>query len=333
MRSKLNDAGWTSPRARRKTPTHGGGFGPLRASSIFAPFATAFRHSFRSCLRRVRSRSPIGTPCSIPGATAEELQGRALTESVHPDDLPNVMAAWGRSIPACRPYSVEARRRRVDGVYRWFEMHGFPLQDAGGRVACWYVHDRDIDDQKRAEALLAGEKQFLEMVASGCSMPAILHALCQLIENTVDGCRASVLLVDPTGTHLGKNRRGAELAARLRRRTQGPYFRCHLGPVRSGRPLERAGHRRQHRVGTALDVLSRSSPRLWCARVLVDTDHVKRRQGTGRFGVTHDHPRTPTPQDLNLVEQLKHIASIAIERTLNDAALRRSEACLAGDRG
>jgi signal transduction histidine kinase len=47
------------------------------------------------------------------------------------------------------------------------------------------------------------------------------------------------------------------------------------------------------------------------------------------FAVYYDRPCAPTALDLSLIDQLKHIASIAIERTLNDAALRRSEACLA----
>ena len=40
----------------------------------------------------------------------------------------------------------------------------------------------DIDDRKRAEALLAGEKRLLEMVAGGRSMSEILEALCRLVE-------------------------------------------------------------------------------------------------------------------------------------------------------
>ena len=40
---------------------------------------------------------------------------------------------------------------------------------------------------KRAEALLAGEKRLLEMVASGSPLPMILDALCVLVEETASG--------------------------------------------------------------------------------------------------------------------------------------------------
>jgi len=38
----------------------------------------------------------------------------------------------------------------------------------------------DIDDRKRAEAQLAGEKRLLEMVASSCPLTDVLTALCNL---------------------------------------------------------------------------------------------------------------------------------------------------------
>ncbi len=64
------------------------------------------------------------------------------------------------------------------------------------------VETTDVADRKRAEALLAAEKQLLEMVARGHSMSEILDAICQLVETTASGCYCSVVLVDPSGTRL-----------------------------------------------------------------------------------------------------------------------------------
>ncbi|HEY4369092.1 MAG TPA: ATP-binding protein [Steroidobacteraceae bacterium] len=303
-------------------------------------WAPAREHQFRSVCDRIPSLISLVTPSGeiqianqftlqYSGATLEELCGRATTEGIHPDDLPNVMAAWGESIRTCRPYRTEARRRRVDSAYRWFDMHGFPLEDTQGRVACWYVLDRDIDDQKRAEALLAGEKRFLEMVASGCSMPAVLNALCQLVENTVDGCRCSVLLVDPTGTHLET---GAAPSL-------PPSFIASLNgravEVGSG-PCAMAAYLNEQVIAPDIESETRWVASAWCESALsydvracwstpiTSTDG----KVLGAFAVYYDQPRTPTAQDLSLIEQLKHIASIAVKRVLNDAALRRSETCL-----
>ena len=49
----------------------------------------------------------------------------------------------------------------------------------------------------------------------------------------------------------------------------------------------------------------------------------------GTFAIYYNEPRTPTSCEQSLIEQLTHIASIAVERAQNDAALKRSEAFLA----
>ncbi|MBV8826890.1 MAG: response regulator, partial [Hyphomicrobiales bacterium] len=51
-------------------------------------------------------------------------------------------------------------------------------------------------ERKRAEALLAGEKRILEMVARGESLSNILDELCRLVEEQASGVLASVLLLD-----------------------------------------------------------------------------------------------------------------------------------------
>jgi hypothetical protein len=54
----------------------------------------------------------------------------------------------------------------------------------------------DIEDRKRAESLIAVEKQILEMVAKGDSPADILDSLCRLVEERASGVLASVLLLD-----------------------------------------------------------------------------------------------------------------------------------------
>ena len=57
-------------------------------------------------------------------------------------------------------------------------------------------------ERKRAEALLAGEKRLLEMIAKGNSLSMILDALCRLVEELSKGSLASILLLDPDGNRL-----------------------------------------------------------------------------------------------------------------------------------
>src|SRR5258708_24680041 len=61
-----------------------------------------------------------------------------------------------------------------------------------------------IDDLKLAEALLAGERRLLEMVATGEPLADVLHALCNIAEATGSGVHCSILLIDSAAKfHFG----------------------------------------------------------------------------------------------------------------------------------
>jgi GAF domain-containing protein len=62
----------------------------------------------------------------------------------------------------------------------------------------------------------------------------------------------------------------------------------------------------------------------WAAGVLSTAGKV-----LGAFAIYFDEPRAPTTCEQSLIEQFTRIASIAVERAQNDAALKRSEAFLA----
>ena len=88
------------------------------------------------------------------GRTTKELKDWALIDAVHPDDLPRVIEVRTKSIETGQIYEVEHRFRRVDGVYRWFQVRGLPVRDTENRITAWYLLLTDIDDRKRAEEAL-----------------------------------------------------------------------------------------------------------------------------------------------------------------------------------
>jgi C4-dicarboxylate-specific signal transduction histidine kinase len=49
----------------------------------------------------------------------------------------------------------------------------------------------------------------------------------------------------------------------------------------------------------------------------------------GTFAIYYREPRTPTPHEHNIIEQITHLASIAVEREQAEAALRQAQADLA----
>jgi len=85
------------------------------------------------------------------GKTPEELRNWSMTDAVHPDDLDRVVAAFTESVTTGRPYTIDHRCRRHDGVYRWFHVRALAVRDHDGQITGWYVVLADIDEVKRAE--------------------------------------------------------------------------------------------------------------------------------------------------------------------------------------
>jgi PAS domain S-box-containing protein len=86
------------------------------------------------------------------GKTREELRTWQMNDAVHPDDLPRVISAFTESVASGKPYSVEHRCRRADGIYRWFRARALAAHDENDQITGWYVVLTDIDDLKCAEA-------------------------------------------------------------------------------------------------------------------------------------------------------------------------------------
>ena len=95
------------------------------------------------------------------GRTLEELRLWGTNDTVHPEDLPRVVPVFAGSITSGDPYDFEARIRRFDGVYRWFQVRGLPVRNADGRVIRWCSLLTDIDERKHAEDGLRRSEEFL----------------------------------------------------------------------------------------------------------------------------------------------------------------------------
>jgi PAS domain S-box-containing protein len=253
------------------------------------------------------------------GRTLEELQDwRPL---LHPDDLAMVMSRWSRSVETGQPYEVEHRILRADGVYRWFQVHGLPMLDSEGRVVRWYHLLTDIDERKRAEDLLAGEKRLLEMIARGESRPVILDALCCLVEELAGGSLSSILLLDPNATRL---RHGAAPSL------PAPYIEAIDGSVigPSAGSCGTAAYRAEPVIVSDIATdplwadyrdlaLGHGLRACWSTPILSSAGGV-----LGTFAIYYREPRTPTPHEHNVIERVTHLASIAIERERAEGVLR-----------
>jgi PAS domain S-box-containing protein len=264
------------------------------------------------------------------GKTIEELKGWKASDVVHPDDLQPTIAALMKAHETGQAYNVESRHRRADGIYRWFNVLGLPFRDTEGDILYWFHLLIDIDARKRAEAQLAGEKRLLEMVASSCPLTDVLTALCKFVEDTSSDCYCGVYLIDWSGS---KFRIGAvsSLPATFNDPVDGLTVSPQVGPCGV------AALTKTQVIATDLEIdpLWQSSAIRPLALAHGIRSHwstpIYDREGRvlGTFAIFHREPASPTQIQQDLIAQVTHIASIAIERALSEAALKRSEAFLA----
>jgi PAS domain S-box-containing protein len=246
----------------------------------------------------------------------------------HPDDLDHVVTVWSRILTSGESSEVEARLRRFDSEYRWFLVRASPLRDETGKIIKWYGTKSDIDDLKRAEALLAGEKRLFEMIATGRPLPAILDVLCHTVEHLNGGSPSSILLLDTEGKSLWTGA-APNLPDAYTRAIDG----VPIGP--SAGSCGTAAYRRK-----AVLVSDIATDPLWVDYRDLALQHGLRAcwstpilstKGVvlGTIAIYSLQSREITDHERKIVEQFTHLASIVVERKRAEEALRKSEAFLA----
>src|SRR2546427_1386778 len=185
---------------------------------------------------------------------------------------------------------------------------------------------RDISERKKSEALLAGEKRLLEMIATGVGLKEILNTLCLIIEEQRTGTLASVLLLNADGVHLdciAGPSLPKEWAQQMENLPIGPCAgSCGTAAYR-GSPVivsdiatDPLWDVPEHR-NSALKHGLRAS---WSNPVLSSAGKV-----FGTFCMYYRETRSPNSRDLELIELATHLVRLAIERDRAGEALRASE--------
>jgi PAS domain S-box-containing protein len=185
---------------------------------------------------------------------------------------------------------------------------------------------RDISERKRSEALLAGEKRLLEMIATGVGLKEILNTLCLIIEEQRAGTLASVLLLNADGVHLdciAGPSLPKEWAQQMENLPIGPCAgSCGTAAYRGSQVIvsdiaaDPLWDVPEHRT-SALQHGLRAS---WSNPVLSSAGKV-----LGTFCMYYRETRSPSPQDLELIDLATDLVRIAIERDRVEEALRASE--------
>ena len=257
------------------------------------------------------------------GLSPEESYGWGWKSAVHAEDLSKLMEKWEALRDSEESRECEVRLRRSDGVFHWFLLRREALRDETGAVVRWYGTGIDIEDSKQKELLRVAEKRTLEMIADGASLSDVLNDLCAAIDEHASAT-SFVCLMDEGGNQLlpiagphvpsafataitpwliGPNRGSCGIAAFTKSRVVIPDI--------SDDPRWPDDTR-----GVAL---SHGFCAAWSEPLISKDGEV-----LGTFCISYPQPRTPSPQDLELIEAAGHIARIAIERQRSHEALRRA---------
>src|SRR5437870_5138174 len=261
----------------------------------------------------------------LAGVPQDELVGTPVADTYLPEER-HLFRERLDKLKTGRTIRFERKLDRKSG-----EIVPVEVSVSGIRGGYFQAILRDISERKKAEALLAAEKRLLEMIATGVALKEILNALCLSIEEQRSGTLASVLLLNRDGVHLN-----SVAGPSLPREWTQQMETLPIGPCAGS--CGTAAYRRsqvivsdiatdplwdvpEHRAAALKHGLRAS----WSNPVLSSKG-----KALGTFCMYYRERRTPTSQDLELIELATHLVRVAIERDRAEEALRASEQVVRG---
>jgi formate hydrogenlyase transcriptional activator len=258
------------------------------------------------------------------GLSMQQALGWGWKDPIHPDDLKKLMETWSRLLTSGEPGEEEARLRRFDGEYRWFLFRAVPIRNENRNVLRWYGTNTDIEDLKRAESLLASEKQTLEMIVSGATLEDILRSLCGAIDSQNSKFMSSVALVDHDTKRLrfvAGSRVPAGWAETVNSvKIDSPLSSCGRSEFLKERVIvsDIAGDPSWAKFR---DIAVSNGLRAAWSQPLIS----KNNETLGTFCLYQAEPSEPTESDLELIRKAARVALVAIEGDRAQAALTRAQ--------
>jgi PAS domain S-box-containing protein len=141
------------------------------------------------------------------GMSPKEIYAGGWADALHPDEKQAVLDEIDRNFAREEPYTMEYRRRRHDGTYRWFQTSVQPLKNEKGEVIRWYGILTDVDDLRSAEKSLRLTQQKLSEAMQAGTLAefaaSVVHEISQpLTAMVADGeaCRLWLSLKSPNVT-------------------------------------------------------------------------------------------------------------------------------------
>ncbi|MEW6125679.1 MAG: PAS domain S-box protein [Acidobacteriota bacterium] len=236
-----------------------------------------------------------------------------------PEELPlQIAASQGREIR-----DFEAKVIRSDGTSVDILGYTSPLFDEHGKARGSVGAFVDITERKRAELLNEGQKQVLEMIASGAPLKATLEALLRFVEASSAGMLCSILLLDAEGKHLYHGA-APSLPQEYTTAIDGIAIGPQVGSCGTAAFQRQAVFVRD----IATDPLWKNYKDLalgfglhacWSTPIFDDQQRL-----LGTFAMYYHQPALPSASQLQLIEIATHTAAICINKHRTEEAMAKS---------
>ncbi|MDD5052889.1 MAG: bacteriohemerythrin [Sulfuricurvum sp.] len=101
---------------------------------------------------------------NFTGRTLSQELGNGWSEGIHPDDFERCMEIYTTTFHQRKPFSLEYRLRKADGIYSWIIDNGDPRFDSEGTFIGYVGHCYDISERKKADEELQKQKEEFETI-------------------------------------------------------------------------------------------------------------------------------------------------------------------------
>ncbi|HIK18171.1 MAG TPA: PAS domain S-box protein [Leptolyngbyaceae cyanobacterium M33_DOE_097] len=257
------------------------------------------------------------------GLPTEQLYNWNWQQVVHPDDLPNTLRDWARSIQSGTPLEIQHRFRHHTGEWRWQLVRGVPIQDRTGHVTKWVGTCTDIHESEMREQDARFLSDLSEVIRTIENADQLMIKANEMIGQYLQLKRCYFAQTDETNDHawIASDYHHDSLPSLVGEHRLSHYQPVVLELLRSGHLYISNDNKLDPRSVDCYETVY--EPLAIRAHVAVPF-HTNGRWAVNLIAAT-DEPRQWQEREINLLETVAERVWLAVEKRRSEAALRQSE--------
>lgn len=263
---------------------------------------------------------------TLIGCTQAEYENNSdiWFDHLHPADRDKVLERVNESHKSHLPFICEYRMLDCKGGIKWVRDEANIVKNEDGTPLCIQGLMYDITARKKIELREKSRSQVLELITRGELLSEVLKEIVLGVEGENPDMLCSILLLDDEGKHLLIGA-GPSLPDFYNDAIHGMEIglgagSCGTSAFTGKRVI--VDNTQTHPYWVAFKALALNAELMSCWSEPIFSSKGKI---LGTFAIYHHFPHQPTEVDMSLIEQSACLASIAIEKTQANIALKLSD--------